>query len=69
MSNLAYIHQGCDPCETEVVLDVEFEAGDGTRFRAIGGGHTWSDAIAFARESTPAGRYWRAIRISDLYGD
>ena len=61
MNNVAYIHQGCDPCGTQVVLDIEFEAGDG--------GATWSDAIAFARESTPAGRYWRATRISDLYGD
>ena len=69
MSNVAYIHHGCDPCETQVVLSIEFEAGDGSRFRAIGGGPTWCDAIAFARASTPEGRYWRAIQIDDLYGD
>ena len=69
MSNVAYIHDCCEPGERQVVLSVEFEAGDGTRFRAVGGGPSWSDAIAFARESTPGGRYWRAIRIDELYGD
>jgi hypothetical protein len=69
MSNLATIHRHPEPGERQVVLSVEFEAGDGTRFRAVGGGATWSEAIAFARESTPDGRYWRAIRITDLYGD
>jgi hypothetical protein len=69
MSTVAYIHTRPRSGGSQVVLSIEFEAGDGTRFRAIGGGPTRCDAIAFARESTPDGRYWRAIRIDELYGD
>ena len=69
MSNVASIHAERRTGVGQVVLGIEFEAGDGSRFRAIGGGPTWCDAIAFARASTPEGRYWRAIQIDDLYGD
>ena len=69
MSNVVYIHAERRTGVSQVVLSIEFEAGDGSRFRAIGGGPTWCDAIAFARASTPEGRYWRAIQIDDLYGD
>ena len=68
MTNLAHIHTEHDTLSSTVILSVEFEAADGRRFRAIGGGATWSEAIAFARASTPAG-HWRPIKIDDLYGD
>jgi hypothetical protein len=53
----------------ELVLHVEFEANDGSRWHAVGGGRSRDEAIAYARESTPAGRYWRVVRMRDLYGD
>ena len=53
----------------QLVVDVELEARSGRRWRAIGGGTTLEDAIAFARESAPDGEYWRVVRIDDLYGD
>jgi hypothetical protein len=68
MTNLAYIHTEHDTPSADVILSVEFESRDGRRFRAIGGGATWSDAIAFARATTPAG-HWRPVKIDDLYGD
>ena len=37
-----------------VVLDVTFTSDSGTRYRAIGGGPTFADAIEFARASLPA---------------
>ena len=45
-----------------------FEAADGARWRAIGGGDTLQDAVAFARASTPE-PYSHLIAIGDLYGD
>jgi hypothetical protein len=53
---------------TEYVLQIEFEAADGTTWSAVGGGDTIEGAIAFARESLPLGRHWRVVRLSDLYG-
>jgi hypothetical protein len=49
------------------VLQVEFE-GAGETWTAVGGGDTIGDAIAFARESLPGGRRWRARSWRDLYG-
>jgi hypothetical protein len=51
------------------VVQVEFEAREGRRWQAIGGGADLEQAVAFARASTPEGHYWRVIRIQDLYGD
>jgi len=50
------------------VLRVELEARDGSRWHAIGGGASLGEAIAFARDSAPT-RYWRVVRVEDLYGD
>jgi hypothetical protein len=52
-----------------LVVSVDLEARDGGRWHAIGGGATLSDAIGFARESAPDGRYWRVVRVTDLYGE
>ena len=57
------------PEEPQRIVAVDFEANDGSRWQAIGGGRSLDEAIAYALQSTPAGRYWRAIRTSDLYGD
>ncbi len=58
------------PLATQQVVTVVFEAADGARWRAVGGGHTLQDAVAFAfaRASTPE-PYTRIVAIGDLYGD
>ena len=53
----------------DVVIHVEFEARNGRRWSAIGGGASLDEAIAFARDCTPVGRYGRVVRIEDLYGE
>ena len=53
----------------QYVLTVEFESNSGERWSAVGGGASIGDAIAFARESAPDDRYWRAIKLTDVYGD
>lgn len=52
-----------------LVMRIDFEANNGRRWQAIGGGRSLDEAIAFARESAPAGQYWRVVRVADLYGD
>jgi len=52
----------------ELVVELTFEGANGARWRAVGGGDTLADAIAFARESTPS-RFDRLVAIADLYGD
>jgi hypothetical protein len=53
----------------QVVLEVELEARGGRRWRAVGGGSTLEEALAFARESAPNGNHWQVIRFADLYGE
>lgn len=53
----------------QYVLTVEFESNSGERWTAVGGGGSIGDAIAFARDSAPDDRYWRAIKLTDVYGD
>lgn len=55
--------------DVQHVLMVEFAAPDGRRWQAIGGGDSLADAIAFARDSCPAGATWRPSGWSELYGD
>lgn len=51
------------------VLMVEFASPDGHSWQAIGGGDTLTAAIAFARESCPAGTTWQPTGWNHLYGD
>ena len=51
------------------VLSVTLLDDGGVEWRAIGGGATIEDAVAFAIESAPAGRNWRPVRWLELYGD
>ena len=67
MSSLP-LQQASHPDQPQRVLVVEFEANDGSRWHALGGGGALEEALAFARESTP-NEYWRVARISDLYGE
>jgi hypothetical protein len=53
----------------QLVLTVEFAGPDGRTWQAIGGGDTFEAAVAFARDSCPAGTAWQPVRWSDLYGD
>ncbi len=50
------------------LLNVTFEAPDGTRRSAIGGGESVPEAIAAARAELPAGT-WTLVRWSPLYGE
>jgi hypothetical protein len=69
MAGIATISRATAPVASgRYVVSVELESLDGRRWRAIGGGANLSDALAFARESAPAG-HWRVVRIDDLYGD
>jgi hypothetical protein len=52
-----------------VVLEVTFSGPGGERSTAIGVGATVEDALAWARESAPAGTPWLASSWSELYGD
>ena len=67
-------HGTASPCAltpadpTQHILSVEFVSPGGRPWRAIGGGNTRVAAIAFARDSCPAGTTWQAIRWNDLYG-
>jgi hypothetical protein len=51
------------------VLVVDFSSPDGRACQAIGGGDTFADAVAFARDSCPAGTTWQPVAWNDLYGD
>lgn len=51
------------------LVTVEFASPDGRSWRAIGGGDTLAEALAFARESCPTGTTWRPVCWNDLYGD
>ena len=55
------------PLATQQVVTVVFEAADGARWRAVGGGHTLQDTVAFAQASTPE-PYSHLVAIGDLYG-
>lgn len=57
------------PRSRQLVLRVHFRGLDGRRWRAIGGGATADEAIAFARGSCPPGTAWRAVGVDALYGD
>lgn len=52
-----------------VVLAVTFSGPGGESYSAIGIGATVEDALAWARESTPAGTTWLASGWSDVYGN
>ena len=70
MSHAAALHaHAASAARRQIVVTVELETPGGSRWQAIGGGSSLADAIAFARESAPDGRYWRVVRVSDLYGD
>jgi len=51
------------------ILAVEFRAGDGRQWSALGGGATVAAAISSARESCPDGVSWEAVAWDDLYGE
>ena len=51
------------------VLEVTFSGPGGERYSTIGVGCSVEDALAWARESAPAGTPWLATSWSDLYGD
>jgi hypothetical protein len=50
------------------LLKVTFEAADGERRSAIGGGESIPNAIAAARDELPDG-VWTLVRWSPLFGD
>ncbi|HXV34146.1 MAG TPA: hypothetical protein VD695_01885 [Gaiellaceae bacterium] len=50
------------------LLNVTFEAPQGVRRSAIGGGESVPEAIATAREELPAGT-WTLVRWNPLYGE
>jgi hypothetical protein len=50
-------------------LMVELTSPDGRTWRAIGGGDTLADAIAFAQDSCPTDATWQPISWNNLYGD
>jgi hypothetical protein len=50
------------------LLKVTFEAADGERRSAIGGGESIPNAIAAARDELPGGD-WTLVRWGPLFGD
>ena len=51
------------------LLNVTFEATDGGRRSAFGGGETIAEAVAAAREELPAGSEWTVARWAPVYGE
>ncbi len=51
------------------ILLVEFGSHDGRSWHAVGGGDTFAEAIAFARDSCPTDAIWQLVDWADLYGD
>ena len=51
------------------LLNVTFEASDGDRRSALGGGESIPEAIAAAREELPAKVVWTLVRWSPLFGE
>ena len=60
-------HAGVDRFNAHL-LNVTFEALDGERRSAIGGGESIPDAIAAARDELPAGT-WTLVRWNPLFGE
>jgi hypothetical protein len=58
-----------EPRPSQVVLRVELVDALGSRWTAIGGGNTITEAVAFARASAPEGGAWKPVRWTELYGD
>jgi hypothetical protein len=67
--SLQLVEAAEQPVTQEYVLAVTLHDEDGGEWRAIGGGPTLWDALAFAVASAPAGRSWRPVRWADVYGD
>jgi hypothetical protein len=66
--DLAFDPSPRDPSPA-VVLEVLFCGPGGERCSTIGVGTTVDEALAWARESAPAGTPWLASGWSDVYGD
>jgi hypothetical protein len=52
-----------------LVLRVDFVSRDGSRWSALGDGASLAEAVAFARESCPAGPDWQPVGWEQLLGD
>jgi len=52
----------------DYVVVVQFEDPHGNSWRAVGGGATLDEAIAFARQSAPEGHDWNVRKVADVYG-
>ena len=50
------------------VLSVTLRDGAGEEWRAVGGGDTLAEALAFAVSSAPSGRRWTPVAWDDLFG-
>jgi hypothetical protein len=59
---------GAETASAQVVLVARFVADGGSEWSAIGGGATLREAVAFARESCPAGARWRLAAWDHLHG-
>jgi hypothetical protein len=61
------VEQSATTSSSAYVLEVTLRNDAGNEWRAIGGGATLDDALAFAVESAPQGR-WTPVAWQDLYG-
>ena len=61
------VHTGADRFNAHL-LNVTFEALDGERRSAIGGGESIPEAIAAARDELPNGT-WTLVRWNPLFGE
>jgi hypothetical protein len=50
-------------------LTVTFEAADGKRRSAVGGGESVAEAIAAARDELPVAGGWTLVRWTTIYGE
>ena len=61
-------HTGADRFNAHL-LNVTFEALDGERRSAIGGGESIPEAIAAARDELPPRPNWMLVRWNPVYGE
>jgi hypothetical protein len=54
---------------TPYLITADFEAPDGERLYAVGGGPTLDEAIAAARDGLSLGADWEVVRWNHVHGE
>jgi len=69
MNRITALDDDADVEPEQRILLVVFQAADGRRWEAIGGGTTVAAAMFSARDNCPDGAGWNVVGWNDLYGE